>query len=477
MQHPGTTPLAHRLARAQHGVARLPCAWIEARVTAATGQRATLPPLPGLLSVGDRLEVLSRSGEAVPAQATGSTDRDTTVTLYREAAGLGAGALARLPIAPASATLPVTGGWIGRVVDPLGQPLDGGGALPCAHAGQKLRCLAPPATSRGRLGAKVALGVRAMDLFTTCREGQRMGLFAGPGVGKSTLLGMLARWADFDVIVVALVGERGREVREFLEDDLGPEGRRRSLLVVATADATALMRVEAMYAAMAAAEHFRDRGQRVLLLVDSLTRFCHAARDVALSAGELPVARGFPPSVFAELAGLLERAGPGPEQPAAAGARAGGAGAGGAAGSITGFFTVLVDGDDMTEPVADAVRGILDGHIILSRAIAERGRYPAIDIPRSLSRVATGCHTPDRSELLRLARQAMAESEELEQLARLGLYRAGADAQSDRMLALNRKLVEFLRQDTRTRQDPEAGFDELGVIVASERGKPDRSGA
>ncbi|MCC6719913.1 MAG: FliI/YscN family ATPase [Acetobacteraceae bacterium] len=414
-----------------------------------------------MLSVGDRLEVFGRDGTAVPAQVTASTAQDTTITLFRDAAalggGLGAGAPARLPLHPTTATLPIAPGWIGRVVDPLGQPLDGRGALPLGTP-QPLRRPAPPAATRARIGPAVTLGVRAMDLFTTCRQGQRMGLFAGPGVGKSTLLGMLARWSAFDTIVVALVGERGREVREFLEDDLGVQGRDRALLFVATADATALMRAEAVHAAMAAAEHFRDRGQHVLLLVDSLTRYCHAVREVALSAGELPVARGYPPSVFAELASLLERAGPGEEQP------------GHPIGSITGFFTVLVDGDDITEPVADAVRGILDGHVVLSRQIAERGRYPAIDIPRSLSRVATAWHTPDRREALRLARQAMAEAEELEQLARMGLYRQGADPDSDRMLALNRILGDFLRQDTETPADPDEGFAALASLLEQGQG-------
>jgi flagellum-specific ATP synthase len=453
MRSPPSMRLSERLARATHAIARLSAEHIETRATSATGTRATLPPMPGMLSVGDRLEVIGRDGTAVPAQVIGSTAQETTVTLFRDATGLGAGAPARLPIHPTVATLPLGAGWIGRVVDPLGQPLDGRGALPPGPP-QPVRRAPPPAATRARIGPAVKLGVRAMDLFTTVRDGQRMGLFAGPGVGKSTLLGMLARWSDFDAIVVALVGERGREVREFLEDDLGPEGRRRALLFVATADATAVMRAEAVHAAMAAAEHFRDRGQRVLLLVDSLTRFCHAVREVALSAGELPVARGYPPSVFAELAGLLERAGPGEEREGAP------------CGSITAFFTVLVDGDDLTEPVADAVRGIVDGHVILSRQIAERGRYPAIDVPRSLSRVATAWHTAERNEALRLARQAMSEAEELEQLARMGLYRAGADAQSDRMLALSRALGEFLRQDTRTPADPDEGFAQLAALVA-----------
>ncbi len=284
------TAISERLARATHAIGRLSSEHIEARVTAATGVRAVLPPLPGMLSVGDRLEVIGRDGAAVPAQVTSSTAQDTTITLFRDATGLGAGSPARLPLCPSVATLPIGPGWIGRVVDPLGQPLDGRGALPLGEP-QPIRRAAPPAATRARVGPAVTLGVRAMDLFTTCRLGQRMGRFAGPGVGKSTLLGMLARWSAFDVVVVALVGERGREVREFLEDDLGPDGRERSLMFVATADATALMRAEAVQAAMAAAEHFRDRGQRVLLLVDSLTRYCHAVREVALSSGELPVAR------------------------------------------------------------------------------------------------------------------------------------------------------------------------------------------
>ncbi len=447
------TPLADRLARATHAVGRLGAERAEVRVTAATGVRAVLPPLPGMVSVGDRVEVVGRDGVAVPAQVTGSTSTDTAVTLFRDATGLGAGAAAWVPLRPGAASLPISDLWIGRVVDPLGQPLDGRGALPLGPA-QAVRRPPPPAATRARIGPAVRLGVRAMDLFTTCREGQRMGLFAGPGVGKSTLLGMLARWAEFDAIVVGLVGERGREVREFLEDDLGAAGRARAVLFVATADATAVMRAEAVHAAMAAAERFRDQGKRVLLLVDSLTRYCHAAREVALSAGELPVARGYPPSVFSELAGLLERAGPGEEREDGA-----------PAGSITAFFTVLVDGDDMSEPVADAVRGIVDGHVILSRAIAERGRYPAVDVPRSLSRVATSWHTAARNEALRLARQAMAEAEELEQLSRMGLYRAGADANSDRMLAVSRAVGELLRQDTVTPADPDEGFAALAEVV------------
>ncbi len=254
-----------------------------------------------------------------------------------------------------------------RVIDPAGQPLDGRGALPRGDQPRPVRANPPEATSRARLGPRLDLGVRVLNTFATCRQGQRLGLFAGSGVGKSTLLSMLARYTACDVAVLALVGERGREVREFLEDDLGPEGLARSVVVTATSDTPPLMRREAAYAAMTVAEHFRDQGKSVLLLMDSVTRFCLALREIGLSVGEPPATRGYPPSVFAELPRLLERAGPGPERE-------------GGAGHITALFTVLVEGDDHNEPVADAVRGILDGHVVLDRAhrrvraVSGRGR-------------------------------------------------------------------------------------------------------
>jgi flagellum-specific ATP synthase len=260
---------------------------------------------------------------------------------FGAAEGLGPGGPVHASLPPLSGTLAVADGWVGRVIDPLGRPLDGKGALPCGPAPRPLRAAPPPATARARLGGRISLGVRALDLFATCRQGQRLGLFAGSGIGKSTLLAMLARQAACDVVVLALVGERGREVREFLEDDLGADGLARSVVVVATSDMPPLMRREAACAAMTVAEHFRDTGRHVLLLMDSVTRYCLALREIALSAGEPPATRGYPPSVFAELPRLLERAGPGPSS---------------GGGSITAMFTVLVEGDDHNEPVADAVR-------------------------------------------------------------------------------------------------------------------------
>ena len=275
--------------------------------------------------------------------------------------------------------------------------------------------------------------MRALNCFTPSRLGQRLGLFAGSGIGKSTLLGMLARGAACDVAVLALVGERGREVREFIEDELGA-GLARSVVVVATSDAPPLMRREAAYAAMTIAEHFRDRGLSVLLLMDSVTRFCLALREIGLTAGEPPATRGFPPSVFAELPRLLERAGPGTE------------GGDLEVGHITGLFTVLVEGDDHNEPVADAVRGILDGHVVLDRRIGEAGRYPAIDVLRSLSRSASGCSTAEELALAARARAILALYADMADLVRLGAYRPGADPAVDEAVALAPRLETVLRQ-------------------------------
>ncbi|MDE2580700.1 MAG: FliI/YscN family ATPase [Rhodospirillales bacterium] len=313
----------------------------------------------------------------------------------------------------------------------------------------------PPAAARARLGPRLGLGVRALDCFATVRQGQRLGLFAGSGVGKSTLLGMLARGAAADVAVLALVGERGREVREFIEDELGPEGLARAVVVVATSDSPPLLRREAAYAAMTVAEHFRDQGRQVLLMMDSVTRFCLALREIGLSAGEPPATRGYPPGVFAELPRLLERAGPGLHPSSAAPS----------AGHITALFTVLVEGDDHNEPVADAVRGILDGHVVLDRRIAETGRYPAVDVLRSLSRAAAGCLSGEEAALLRRARALLALHAEMADLVRLGAYRAGSDPAVDEAVALAPRIEAVLTQDRTELCGLEAGFAALRAAL------------
>jgi len=332
--------------------------------------------------------------------------------------------------------------WLGRVVDPTGRPMDGKGPLPRGDAPAPLRAPPPAAGTRARLGPRVDLGVRALDAFATIRRGQRLGLFAASGVGKSSLMSMLARHASCDVAVIGLVGERGRELREFVEDDLGPEGMARSVVVCATSDAAPLMRRDAALAAMAVAEHFRDAGRRVLLMMDSVTRFALALREIGLAAGEPPATRGFPPGVFAELPRLLERAGPGPE---------------GCAGSITGLFTVLVEGDDHDEPVADAVRGILDGHVVLDRRIGEGGRYPAVDVLRSLSRTVPGCLEPAERAVLARARRILALHRDMADMVRLGAYRAGSDPAVDEAVRVAPLIEEVLRQ----------GRDEPGSVAGA----------
>ncbi len=383
----------------------------------------------GLLAVGDRLDLIGRDARPIGAEVVGFGGGLARAMPFAALDGIGPGHIARMANGKGG-VLAVSDAWLGRVIDPLGRPVDGKGILPPGKYARSLRASPPEATSRARLGPRMDLGVRALDCFATCRRGQRLGLFAGSGIGKSTLLAMLARGDGCDVAVLALVGERGREVREFLEDDLGPEGLARSVVVVATSDASPLLRRQAAEAAMTVAEHFRDAGKSVLLLMDSLTRYCLALREIGLAAGEPPATRGYPPSVFAALPRLLERAGPGI-----------------GVGTITALFTVLVEGDDTNEPVSDAVRGILDGHVILDRRIAEAGRYPPVDVLRSLSRAAAGCLSPEEAALVRRARGIVAVHADIADLVRLGAYRPGTDAAADEALALMPGIEAVLRQD------------------------------
>jgi type III secretion protein N (ATPase) len=325
------------------------------------------------------------------------------------------------------------GALLGRVVDGLGRPLDGGPPID----GEWVAVDRDPPAALGRrpVAQPMATGVRVIDGLLTLGEGQRVGLFAGSGVGKSSLLGAVARGAEADVVVVALVGERGREVGEFLDGSLGSDGRKTSVVVVATSDVAALERLRAAHVATAYAEHFRDRGARVLLLVDSVTRCARALREVGLAAGEPPARRGYPPSVFAMLPRLLERAGQGKN------------------GSITAIYTVLVEGSDMDEPIADEVRGILDGHIVLDRAIAARGRYPAVDVTVSLSRVMDAIVTKEHREAARRLRALVAAHEAKRDLVALGAYSHGKDKELDDAISHMARIEAFLRQDTGANND------------------------
>jgi len=399
------------------------------------------------MSVGARV-IVETAAKNIPCEVVGFSGEHALLMPFASLEGVRRGCRA-LVISVPGAVRP-SAAWLGRVVNALGEPIDGKGPLLQGPSPYPFRNPPPLAHGRRRVGAPLDLGVRALNSFTTCCRGQRLGIFSGSGVGKSVLLAMLARNVVADVTVIGLVGERGREVQEFLQDDLGEAGLARSVVVVSTSDEPALMRRQAAHVTLAIAEYFRDEGQDVLVLMDSVTRFAMAQREIGLSAGEPPTAKGYTPTVFTELPRLLERAGPGTEQ-----------------GTITGIFTVLVDGDDYNEPIADAVRGILDGHIVMERAIAERGRYPAINVLKSVSRTMPRAADPAYLPAITRARQVMATYADMEELIRLGAYRAGTTAEVDEAIRLHKPLEAFLAQSKEEATSLAEGYRRLAEIVAA----------
>lgn len=379
--------------------------------------------LNDIASVGDRVAIALPGGR-LAAEIVGLGPRHADVLPEGGIEGLAVGAEVELLHAP---RISPCDAWIGRIIDPLGQPLDGR-PLPQGLAPRAFRAEAPPAVSRKRLGTRLATGLAVFDTLLPLVAGQRIGLFAGSGVGKSTLLSQLAMGVEADVVVIALIGERGRELREFVERTLGPEGMARAVIVTATSDRSPLIRRRCAWAATAVAEHFRDQGRHVLLLADSITRFAEAHREIALAAGEPPSFRGFPPSVSNLVMSLAERAGPGPE----------------GCGDITGIFTVLVAGSDMDEPIADVLRGTLDGHVVLDRAIAERGRFPAVDVVRSVSRSLPEAADAAENALIAKARGALGAYAESELMIRAGLYAPGSDPRLDEAVRLYPALDAFV---------------------------------
>jgi flagellum-specific ATP synthase len=398
------------------------------------------------MSVGARV-VIETPAKSIPSEVIGFSGPYALLMPFAPLEGVRRGCRA-LVTSVAGAVRPSVG-WLGRVVNALGEPIDGKGPLLYGASPYPFRSAPPLAHARRRVGAPLDLGVRALNTFITCCRGQRMGIFSGSGVGKSVLLSMLARNVAADVTVIGLIGERGREVQEFLQDDLGDAGLARSVVVVSTSDEPALMRRQAAHETLAIAEYFRDEGKDVLVLMDSVTRFAMAQREIGLSAGEPPTAKGYTPTVFTELPRLLERAGPGTEQ-----------------GTITGIFTVLVDGDDHNEPIADAVRGILDGHIVMERAIAERGRYPAINVLKSVSRTMPRAADPEYLPILNRVRQIMATYADMEELIRLGAYRAGTSAEVDEAIRLHKPLEAFLSQGKEEATSLAEGYQRLAEIMA-----------
>ena len=379
------------------------------------------------VAVGDLVVVDTGRDEPTRGLVVALQEDAATASPLGDLDGLRVGQHAFAPGGPPR--LPVGDALLGRVVDALGHPIDDAGPLHGTLA-VALDEKPPHPLRRQRIVEPMPVGVRAIDAAITCGRGQRVGIFAGSGVGKSTLLSMIVRNTTADVVVIGLVGERGREVREFIEDDLGPDGLANAVVVVATSDEPPLMRLSAARSATRIAEAFRDQGKDVLLLVDSVTRYAMAQREIGLASGEFPASRGYPPSVLTALPKLLERAGAGE------------------IGSITALYTVLVEGDDMQDPVADTVRGILDGHMVLSRALAQAGHYPSIDVGASVSRVAPAITDPQQQALARKLRELLAAYDEARDLIEVGAYVSGSNPRTDEAIARREAILDFLRQET-----------------------------
>jgi flagellum-specific ATP synthase len=428
-------------------ISRLPEYRVYGHVTQIIGLLIEIGGVEGSFTVGDHCIITGRDGREVLCEAVGFRDGKALAMPFGSLEGIGLGC--KVEISVTNPAIYPDESWLGRVINAFGEPVDGKGPLGNGNTPYQIHSKPPPAHSRSRVGGKLDLGVRAMNTFLTVCEGQRMGIFAGSGVGKSVLMSMMARNTSAQASVIGLIGERGREAREFIEDDLGEEGLARSIVIVATSDEPPLVRRQAAYLTLAVAEFLRDSGMNVLCLMDSVTRFAMAQREIGLSAGEPPATKGYTPSVFAELPKLLERAGPGIE----------------GNGSITGLFTVLVEGDDHNEPVADAVRGILDGHVVMERSIAERGRFPAINVTKSISRTMPRCNSDEENELVIRARRLMATYEDMEELIRLGAYRRGSDQAIDEAIHYYPMIENFLKQKIEESTDLQTGYEMLAELL------------
>ncbi len=418
------------------------------RVTKVLGLLVEIAGFGQNLAVGSIVHLRpARAEKDIPCEVIGFRDERALLMPFGTLEGVGLGCPAIIQ-ATAPSIRP-DDRWLGRVINALAEPIDGKGPLMQGGMSIPLRNKPPAPHSRQRIGETLDLGVRAVNSFLSTCQGQRMGIFSGSGVGKSVVLSMMARYTEADVSVIGLVGERGREVQEFLEDDLGELGLNRSVVIVATGDEPALMRRQAAYVTMAVAEYFRGQGKKVLCLMDSVTRFAMAQREIGLSAGEPPTSKGYPPTTFGELSRLLERAGPGAP----------------GEGSITGLFSVLVEGDDHNEPISDAVRGIIDGHIVMERKIADRGRYPAINVLKSVSRSMPKCLTEEQNRLVIKAKQLISRYEDMEELIKLGAYRKGSDPEVDEAILRYPHLEDFLGQDKDECTSIEESFEMLGSCL------------
>jgi len=439
-------PWREQLQRSLRVAQALPPPAVEGQLTRMVG--LTLEAVGCQAAVGDRCTVLTGGTASLEAEVVGFAGDRLYLMPTGDVHGIKPGA--RVIPRHGAGHVRVGPELLGRVIDGGGEPLDGRGPL---YLDERARLVGTPLNplSRAPIERPLDVGVRAINALLTVGRGQRIGLFAGSGVGKSVLLGMMARYTEAEVIVVGLIGERGREVKEFIEKILGEQGRARSVVVAAPADAPPLMRLHGAWTATAIAEYFRDQGRNVLLIMDSLTRFAQAQREIGLAIGEAPATKGYPPSVFARLPQLVERAG----------------NAGAGEGSITAFYTVLTEGDDQQDPIADAARAILDGHIVLSRRLAEAGQYPAIDVETSISRVMHDIVPLRQMQQARQFKRVLATYEHNRDLVAIGAYRAGSDPRIDAAIAAQPALQEFLRQDLRQRVGFADSFTQLDRLIGA----------
>jgi flagellum-specific ATP synthase len=403
-------------------------------------------------ALGEACTIATRNGRDTLAEVVGFRDGRVLLMPWEQLDGISPGAAVRSTGRPMQ--VPVGPAVLGRIIDPLGRPLDDHGPLSAHYENKNIVRDVPNPSRRARIRETLETGVRVIDTFATCGRGQRLGIFAGSGVGKSSLLGMISRHSTAEINVIALIGERGREVLEFVEKDLGPQALKRSVIIVATSDQPALVRVKAAFTANTIAAYFRDQGKHVLLMMDSLTRLAMAQREVGLAVGEPPATRGYPPSVFGLMPVVLEQAGCNER------------------GAITGFYTILTEGDDWNDPISDCARSILDGHILLSRRLASENQYPAVEVLDSLSRLQSGLIDGDRQKITAAARHVLAVHNQYRELLDIGAYKTGTNPQLDQALEIYPRLMEFLRQPIAEKTPLAVTFEKLHAILTNPKRNP-----